>query len=198
MLLDDCVSTILSNTSPLDACSSLSVSSSFRSAANSDIVWERLLPFDYEDIVSRSVTPLKFSSKKEIFVCLCDPILTDGGNKVLRGKSPPCNGKYVKEFIGNVSVLEKETIDLTLQRDVAQSQVQDLLRLVGDEDSMVGLNNYPHLRVQKSPDSGNATSKASPSSYPHFLDVGVRAFDRSLSSRQNGWVPISLFRLCIN
>ncbi|KAI8004040.1 F-box protein PP2-B15 [Camellia lanceoleosa] len=163
MLLEDCVSTILSNTSPLDACRSLSVSSSFRSAANSDIVWERLLPFDYEDIVSRSVTPLKFSSKKEIFVCLCDPILTDGGNK-----------------------LEKETIDLTLQRDVAQSQVQDLLRLVGDEDSMVGLNNYPHLRVQKSPDSGNATSKASPSSYPHFLDVGVRAFDRSLSSRQNG------------
>ncbi|XP_028068605.1 kinesin-like protein KIN-7F [Camellia sinensis] len=47
---------------------------------------------------------------------------------------------------------------------------------------MVGLNNYPHLRVQKSPDSGNATSKASPSSYPHSLDVGVRAFDRSLCS----------------
>ncbi|THG20004.1 hypothetical protein TEA_008538 [Camellia sinensis var. sinensis] len=82
MLLDDCVSTILSNTLPLDACRSLSVSSSFRSAANSDIVWESLLPSDYEDIVSRSVTPLKFSSKKEIFVCLCDPILTDGGNKV--------------------------------------------------------------------------------------------------------------------
>ncbi|KAL7255725.1 hypothetical protein ACSBR1_009782 [Camellia fascicularis] len=81
-----------------------------------------------------------------------------------------------------IEELEKEIIDLTLQRDVAQSQVQDLLRLVGDEDSMVGLNNYPHLRVQKSPDSGNATSKASPSSYPHSLDVGVRAFDRSLSS----------------
>ncbi|KAF5957248.1 hypothetical protein HYC85_004473 [Camellia sinensis] len=81
MLLDDCVSTILSNTLPLDACRSLSVSSSFRSAANSGIVWERLLPSDYEDIVSRSITPLKFSSKKEIFVCLCDPILTDGGNK---------------------------------------------------------------------------------------------------------------------
>ncbi|XP_028094265.1 kinesin-like protein KIN-7H isoform X2 [Camellia sinensis] len=78
--------------------------------------------------------------------------------------------------------LEKEIIELTLQRDVAQSQVQDLLRLAGDEDSMVGLNNYPHLRVQKSPDSGNATSKASLSSYPHFLDVSVRAFDRSLSS----------------
>ncbi|XP_028085431.1 F-box protein PP2-B15-like [Camellia sinensis] len=81
MLLDDCVSTILSNTLPLDACRSLSVSSSFRSAANSSIVWERLLPSDYEDIVSRSITPLKFSSKKKIFVCLCDPILTDGGNK---------------------------------------------------------------------------------------------------------------------
>ncbi|KAF5960280.1 hypothetical protein HYC85_001489 [Camellia sinensis] len=82
MLPEDCVSTILSNTSPLDACRSLSVSSSFHSAANSDIVWERFLPSDYEDIVSRSVTPLKFSSKKRIFVCLCDPILIDGGNKV--------------------------------------------------------------------------------------------------------------------
>ncbi|KAL7203663.1 hypothetical protein ACSBR2_016847 [Camellia fascicularis] len=60
MLLEDCISTILSNTSPLDACRSLSISSSFRSAANSDIVWERLLPSDYEDIVSRSATPLKF------------------------------------------------------------------------------------------------------------------------------------------
>ncbi|CAL5364689.1 unnamed protein product [Camellia sinensis] len=60
---------------------SLSVSSSFHSAANSDIVWERFLPSDYEDIVSRLVTPLKFSSKKGIFVCLCDPILIDGGNK---------------------------------------------------------------------------------------------------------------------
>ncbi|KAF5930858.1 hypothetical protein HYC85_031731 [Camellia sinensis] len=152
MLLDDYVSTILSNTLPLDACRSLSVSSSFHSTANFDIVWERLLPSDYEDIVSRSVTPLKFSSKKEIFVCLCDPILTDelcigkinwvkiihtlckrtfhymglsanvldlevhlkslgsieNGSPglspllhllVLRGKSPPCNWKYVKEFI---------------------------------------------------------------------------------------------------
>ncbi|GMP25143.1 hypothetical protein CsSME_00002149 [Camellia sinensis var. sinensis] len=81
MLPEDCVSTILSNTSPLDACRSLSVSSSFYPAANSDIVWERFLPSDYEDIVSRLVTPLKFSSKKGIFVCLCDPILIDGGNK---------------------------------------------------------------------------------------------------------------------
>ncbi|KAF5961867.1 hypothetical protein HYC85_003076 [Camellia sinensis] len=80
------LSTILSNTSPLDACRSLLVSSSFRSAANSNIVWERFLPSDYEDIVSRSVTPLKFSSKKGIFVCLCDPILIDGGNKLCIGK----------------------------------------------------------------------------------------------------------------
>ncbi|KAL7205326.1 hypothetical protein ACSBR2_018303 [Camellia fascicularis] len=81
MLPEDSVSTILSNTSPLDACRFSLVSSSFRSAANSDIVWKRFLPSDYEDIVSRSVTPLKFTSKKELFVCLCDPILIDGGNK---------------------------------------------------------------------------------------------------------------------
>ncbi|KAA8545203.1 hypothetical protein F0562_019908 [Nyssa sinensis] len=81
MLPNDSVSTILSLTSPPDVCRSSLVSSTFRSAADSYVVWERFLPSDYWDIVSRSVTPLKFSSKHELFFCLCNPILIDGGNK---------------------------------------------------------------------------------------------------------------------
>ncbi|PSS29916.1 Kinesin-like protein [Actinidia chinensis var. chinensis] len=86
----------------------------------------------------------------------------------------------------HIEKLEKEIIDLILQRDVAQSQIQDLLRLVGDDcDSMksVGLNNYPHLRVQRSPECENPKSGTSPLvADPHSLDVGVISFDRYLYS----------------
>ncbi|GFY87980.1 ATP binding microtubule motor family protein [Actinidia rufa] len=86
----------------------------------------------------------------------------------------------------HIEKLEKEIIDLILQRDVAQSQIQDLLRLVGDDcDSMksVGLNNYPHLRVQRSPECENPKSGTSPLvANPHSLDVGVISFDRYLYS----------------
>lgn len=81
-LPDGCVSTILSFTSPKDAARSSLVSTTFQSAAESDVVWERFLPSDYLDIVSRSIAPLKFSSKKELFLHLCDPIFLDGGRKV--------------------------------------------------------------------------------------------------------------------
>ncbi|XP_050210959.1 F-box protein PP2-B15-like [Mercurialis annua] len=79
MLPEDCVSTILSFTSPVDVCRSSLVSSTFRSAMESDIVWERFLPSDYLDILSRLVTPFIFSSRKELFLHLSDPVLIDGG-----------------------------------------------------------------------------------------------------------------------
>ncbi|KAG2695692.1 hypothetical protein I3843_07G024700 [Carya illinoinensis] len=81
MLPIDCVSTILSNTSPSDACRSSIVSSTFRSAAESDVVWKRFLPAEYRDVVSRLVTPLTFSAMKELFLLLCNPVLIDGGKK---------------------------------------------------------------------------------------------------------------------
>lgn len=77
------VSYILSFTSPPDTCRSALVSSLFRSAADSDLVWEKFLPSDYEEIISRSVFPVVFSSKKELYFRLCNnPILVDDGNKV--------------------------------------------------------------------------------------------------------------------
>ncbi|KDP38872.1 hypothetical protein JCGZ_05029 [Jatropha curcas] len=81
MLPEGCVSKILSFTSPLDVCRSSLVSSDFRSAMDSDAVWERFLPVDYHDILSRLVTPLKFSSKKELYLRLCEPVLIDAGRK---------------------------------------------------------------------------------------------------------------------
>ncbi|XAR49165.1 hypothetical protein NMG60_11032259 [Bertholletia excelsa] len=81
MLPEDCLSTILSLTSPADACRMAVVSSFFRSAADSDVAWDRLLPLDYLDVIARSVAPLEYSSKKELFHRLCSPLVIDGGRK---------------------------------------------------------------------------------------------------------------------
>ncbi|KAF4361901.1 hypothetical protein F8388_005637 [Cannabis sativa] len=84
MLPEDCVSTILSFTSPLDVCRSSAVSSTFSSAAESDVVWERFLPSDYHQLLLRLVkttTNSDFYTKKELYFHLCNPLLLDGGTK---------------------------------------------------------------------------------------------------------------------
>lgn len=80
LLPEGCLSEILSFTSPVDTVR-LSVSSrGFNSAAESDVVWEKFLPSDYQHIISKSNDLLGFSSKKELYFSLCDsPILTHGG-----------------------------------------------------------------------------------------------------------------------
>lgn len=86
---EDCVSKILSLTSPQDACRMLAVSKEFRNPAESNVVWTKFLPTDCHHIVSsafdadRSVyNPLiKFSSKKELYFLLSNYILVDGGSK---------------------------------------------------------------------------------------------------------------------
>ncbi|XP_068662968.1 F-box protein PP2-B10-like [Aristolochia californica] len=78
-LPEGCISHVLSLASPRDACRSSAASSIFRSAAESDSVWERFLRDDYSDILSRSVSPMEYSSKKELYFRLCDSILIDGG-----------------------------------------------------------------------------------------------------------------------
>ncbi|CAL5376285.1 unnamed protein product [Camellia sinensis] len=84
-----------------------------------------------------------------------------------------------------IEKLEKEMIDLTVQRDLAQCQVQDLPQLVGDEGhsmTRVGFNNYPHLLVRKSPEFENPIPETSSLASPHSLDIGVRSVKRSLYS----------------
>ncbi|KAG8369135.1 hypothetical protein BUALT_Bualt15G0119700 [Buddleja alternifolia] len=83
-LPEECLAHIISFTSPRDACLSSLISGSFRDAADSDLAWEKFLPSDYREIISRSVYPVEYSSNKELFRKLSStPLLIDGGNKTI-------------------------------------------------------------------------------------------------------------------
>ncbi|XXG89704.1 hypothetical protein AAC387_Pa12g1645 [Persea americana] len=77
-LPEGCISHIISFTSPRDACRSSAVCSIFRSASESDMVWERFLPSGYPDILAGSGSPVQFSSK-DLLLQLLNPILIDEG-----------------------------------------------------------------------------------------------------------------------
>ncbi|KAL0844267.1 hypothetical protein Bca101_017513 [Brassica carinata] len=82
MLPEACVANIISFTSPADIFSSSTVSFVFRLAGDSDFVWEKFLPSDYKSLISRSTDHHQsFSSKKEIYRCLCDSLLIDNARK---------------------------------------------------------------------------------------------------------------------
>uniref|UniRef100_A0A5B7BDD5 Putative F-box protein PP2-B10-like n=1 Tax=Davidia involucrata TaxID=16924 RepID=A0A5B7BDD5_DAVIN len=85
LLPEGCIANVLSLTSPRDACRLSLVASTFRSAAESDAVWERFLPSDYHGILARAVDsspPLVFMSKKDLYLRLCDhPLIIDKGTK---------------------------------------------------------------------------------------------------------------------
>lgn len=81
-LPEGCISHILSLTSPADAARSAACCRAFRSAAESDAVWERFLPPDYGDILTRAVEPVSYVSKKDLYMRLSDhPLLIDAGRK---------------------------------------------------------------------------------------------------------------------
>ncbi|GLT40760.1 hypothetical protein SLA2020_148720 [Shorea laevis] len=78
-LSNDCLALIISLTSPLDACRSSLVSKSFNSAAGSDVLWDKFLPADYQNLVPASPS---FSSLKSLYLSLCDhPVLIEDGKK---------------------------------------------------------------------------------------------------------------------
>lgn len=80
---EECVAMMVSLTSPRDACRLSAVSSTFRSAAESDIVWSRFLPSDYLSLLSRAVHPVTYASKRELFFLLSGRhILIDRGKMV--------------------------------------------------------------------------------------------------------------------
>ncbi|RVW38726.1 F-box protein PP2-B10 [Vitis vinifera] len=81
-LPEECMSHILSLTSPRDAARSAVLSSEFRSAANSDIVWGSFLPSGFEEIISKLESPLVFSSKKDLYLHFCNgPFLLKDNTK---------------------------------------------------------------------------------------------------------------------
>ncbi|XP_059281295.1 kinesin-like protein KIN-7C isoform X2 [Lycium ferocissimum] len=74
-----------------------------------------------------------------------------------------------------IQQLEKEIKDLILQRDIAQSQVKDLLKLLGDDVIQVGFGHYPNLRVKRSPDYQSPMQQISLLRDTRYIDVDVRA-----------------------
>ncbi|KAG9439194.1 hypothetical protein H6P81_019359 [Aristolochia fimbriata] len=78
-LPENCISHALSFTTPLDASRAAVVSSVFRTASESDSLWQKFLPPDYMEIISTSASPMEFSSNKDLYLRLCDSILVDGG-----------------------------------------------------------------------------------------------------------------------
>lgn len=86
VLPEGCVANVLSFTGPLDVGRLSIVSSTFKSAAESDAVWEQFLPPEYHSIISESSDSSLLacsSSKKELYLHLCDnPVLIEDGKKV--------------------------------------------------------------------------------------------------------------------
>lgn len=76
-LPEDCISMVISHTSPRDACVVASVSKTIKSAAQSDLVWETFLPPEYSSLSAN------YSSKKRFYLSLAnDSVLIDDGKKV--------------------------------------------------------------------------------------------------------------------
>ena len=83
-LPEGCIENVLTFTTPRDVARLALVSSTFRSAAHSDSVWDRFLPSDYRSILSQSDLDdsLSLLSKKDLYLYLCQkPILIDDGKK---------------------------------------------------------------------------------------------------------------------
>ncbi|XP_022723035.1 putative F-box protein PP2-B12 isoform X2 [Durio zibethinus] len=83
-LPEECISYILSFTSPIDVCRSKLVSPVFRSAADSDTIWGKFLPPDCYDIISNSSSSsnqlVASMSKTQLYFHLCNnPVVIDNG-----------------------------------------------------------------------------------------------------------------------
>lgn len=80
-LPENCISLILSFTTPREACRLAAVSKLFRSAASSDSLWDKWLPTHYAQILANSISPITFSSKKQLYFLLCQSIFLNGGTQ---------------------------------------------------------------------------------------------------------------------
>ncbi|XP_047251531.1 F-box protein PP2-B15-like [Capsicum annuum] len=120
-LPEDCISTILSLTSPKDTISFSLVSSFLQSVTASDFIWETFLPSDYNQIIDKSVTPLNYSSKKELFVRLCNSSLLDGGNNSFALEKSSGKTSYIISA-EELSILHGEEPDHWTWKSVAESR----------------------------------------------------------------------------
>ncbi|CAK8572239.1 unnamed protein product [Lathyrus sativus] len=84
-LPEECISTILSRTTPVDAGRLTLVSNTLHSAADSDAAWNQFLPSDshfMDSIVFSSPSLANVPSRKALYLALSDrPIIIDNGLK---------------------------------------------------------------------------------------------------------------------
>ncbi|KAJ8564657.1 hypothetical protein K7X08_001117 [Anisodus acutangulus] len=79
-LPEGCILAILSLTTPADVAKSSAVSKGFKSAAESDVVWERFLDDHGDEFIDSTCRLTIRATKKELFLSLCHShILLDGG-----------------------------------------------------------------------------------------------------------------------
>ncbi|XP_074576783.1 F-box protein At2g02240-like isoform X2 [Curcuma longa] len=96
MLPEECISYVLSFTSPCDICRLSLVSKSFFAAAQSDLLWESFLPPDIAEILSRATHPVDCSSRKELYFRLCQPLLVDEGKLSFQLDRPTGKQTYMQ------------------------------------------------------------------------------------------------------
>lgn len=121
---------------------------------------------------------------------------------VLRSPSstfgPSNSSSTLREKDLRIEELEKEIKEVILQRDIAQSQVKELLQMLGvDSGSMirVGLGQYPQLHVQNSLDSEIPELRTHFMANPHSLDVDTRSCSdgHSRSSSEDHFPKVPYF-----
>jgi hypothetical protein len=86
-LPEGCIENVLSFTTPHDVARLSLVSSTFKSAAESDSVWDKFLTSDYHSIISQSDAEIDNNSlsvlpKKDLYLTQ-KPLLIDDGEKVI-------------------------------------------------------------------------------------------------------------------
>ncbi|XP_044486306.1 F-box protein At2g02240-like [Mangifera indica] len=83
ILPEEYISDAIFYTCARDACKFAVVSTVFKSAADSDAVWEKFLPSDYQEIISGSATPSMLTaqlSRKDPYLHRChNPIIINNG-----------------------------------------------------------------------------------------------------------------------
>ncbi|CAL5208346.1 unnamed protein product [Lathyrus oleraceus] len=98
-LPEGCIATILSRTTPVDAGRFSLISKTFRSAADSDAVWNQFLPSDSNfiaSVVSQFPSLANAPTKKALYLALSDhPIIVDHGYKSVQLDRKSGNFRYM-------------------------------------------------------------------------------------------------------
>ncbi|KAJ8545762.1 hypothetical protein K7X08_018345 [Anisodus acutangulus] len=103
----------------------------------------------------------------------------------------------LREKNKQIEQMEKEINDLTMQRDIAQTQVREMRQLLGDDTSLMmqfGLGNYPNLCVRKSPDYRSPMQVSILSDTPSIdADVRTCSDGHSRSSSEDQIISVPQF-----